>query len=131
MNSFNHYAYGAIGDWMYRVVAGIDTYESGPGYKKIKIKPHIGGGLTNVEANYQTDYGMVRSHWKLTGTELQFDVEIPANTTATIYIPAKDINAVKENNKSLATLNDIKITGKEKDYVVVELGSGKYSFTSQ
>jgi alpha-L-rhamnosidase len=131
MNSFNHYAYGAIGDWMYRVVAGIDTYESGAGYKKIKIKPHIGGGLTNVEANYQTDYGMVRSHWKLTGTELQFDVEIPANTTATIYIPAKDINAVKENNKSLATLNDIKITGNEKDYVVVELGSGKYSFTSQ
>jgi len=116
---------------MYRVVAGIDTYESGAGYKKIKIKPHIGGGLINVEANYQTDYGMIGSHWKSTGTELQFDVEIPANTTATIYIPAKDINAVKENNKSLATMNDIKITGNEKDYVVVELGSGKYSFTSQ
>ena len=48
MNSFNHYAYGAIGDWMYRVVAGLDTYEDAPGYKHIKIKPHIGGGLTNA-----------------------------------------------------------------------------------
>jgi alpha-L-rhamnosidase len=130
MNSFNHYAYGAIGDWMYRVAAGIDTYESAPGYKKIKIKPHIGGGLTDVAADYKTDYGMVSSHWKINGNEVKFDVEIPANTTATIYIPAKDANSVKENNKALALSNGIKLSGKEEGYVVVELGSGKYSFTS-
>jgi alpha-L-rhamnosidase len=130
MNSFNHYAYGAIGDWMYRVAAGIDTYESAPGYKKIKIKPHIGGGLTDVAADYKTDYGMVSSHWKINGNEVKFDVEIPANTTATIYIPAKDANSVKENNKALALSNGIKLSGKEEEYVIVELGSGKYSFTS-
>jgi alpha-L-rhamnosidase len=130
MNSFNHYAYGAIGDWMYRVAAGIDTYESAPGYKKIKIKPHIGGGLTDVAADYKTDYGMVSSHWKVNGNEVKFDVEIPANTTATIYIPAKDANSVKENNKALTSLNGIKLSGQEEGYVIVELGSGKYSFTS-
>lgn len=131
MNSFNHYAYGAIGDWMYRVIAGIDTYESAPGYKKIKIQPHLGNGLTEANADYQTNYGLVSSHWKMSDNkELKFDVEIPANTTATVYIPATDAASVKENNKTLTSVTDFKVSGKEKDYVVVELGSGKYSFTS-
>src|SRR5205085_1510675 len=65
MNSFNHYAYGAIGDWMYRVIAGIDTYENAPGYKKIKIRPVIGGGLTYANADLKTYYGTVSSHWKI------------------------------------------------------------------
>ena len=129
MNSFNHYAYGAIGDWMYRVVAGIDTYESAPGYKKIKIKPFIGGGLTDVAANYETDYGLVSSQWKLNGKQVRFSVEIPANTSATVYVPATDANAVKMDGKALAA-SGAKTTGKEKEYVIVELGSGKYEFTS-
>ena len=57
MNSFNHYSYGAIGDWMYRVAAGLDTYEDGPGYKHIKVMPHLGGGFTSVAADLQTYYG--------------------------------------------------------------------------
>ena len=130
MNSFNHYAYGAIGDWMYRVIAGIDTDKEVPGYKKIKIKPHIGGGLTDVAASYETDYGMVSSHWKVTSNGSRFDVEIPSNTTAVVYIPAKDADSIKENDKALSASNGMKLSGKEEGYVVVELGSGKYSFTS-
>ena len=129
MNSFNHYAYGAIGDWMYRVVAGIDTYESAPGYKKIKIRPHIGGGLTDVAARYETDYGPVSSHWKLDGKQVRFEVEIPANTTATVYIPASDAKAIRLDGKPLAA-NGIKPGARDKDFISVEIGSGKYTFVS-
>ena len=130
MNSFNHYAYGAIGDWMYRVVAGIDTDESTPGYKKIKIMPHIGGNLTEVKADYQSDYGPISSHWKTDEQRLQFNVEIPANTTAKIYIPAANAEAVTENNKPLSSVKEIRVIGKEGEYLVIETGSGKYSFTT-
>jgi alpha-L-rhamnosidase len=128
MNSFNHYAYGAIGDWMYRVVAGIDTDESAPGYKRIKIQPHVGGTFTHAEARLQTYYGTVSSGWKKQNNQWIWDVEIPANTTATLYIPAKTAESVKENNAALASAAGIKVQGNENGYVVVEAGSGKYQF---
>ena len=128
MNSFNHYAYGAIGDWMYRVVAGIDTYDSEPGYRRIKIKPHVGGGLSQASATLQTYYGPVSSAWKRESSQLIWEVEIPANTTAVLYIPSKSADAVKENNVALASANGIKLQPGEADYVVVEAGSGKYRF---
>ena len=130
MNSFNHYSYGAIGDWMYRVIAGIDTYDDAPGYKHVKIMPHLGGGLTYANADLKTYYGNISSNWKMDNGGLQFDVEVPANTKATIYIPASSIESIKENNIALAAVNDIKVVGKEANYVVVEVGSGKYHFNS-
>lgn len=128
MNSFNHYAYGAIGDWMYRVMAGIDTYESAPGYKEIKIMPHIGGDFTYANADYQTNYGLVSSHWKNENGQLQMNVEIPANTTARIFIPAKSGDAVTENNQPITSSKDFKVVGQQGDYVEVDAGSGKYNF---
>jgi len=127
MNSFNHYAYGAIGDWMYRKMVGLDTYEDGVGYKHIKIQPHIGGGFTNASASLKTYYGTTSSAWNINGNETAMDMEIPANTTATVYIPAANAEAVSESGKSLSA-NTIKTTGTENGYVVVELGSGKYHF---
>lgn len=85
MNSFNHYAYGAIGDWMYQNIAGIQS--AGPGYRKIVIKPVIGGKLTWAEGSYDCTYGKITSKWKITGDRLSMDVTIPANTTADIYVP--------------------------------------------
>jgi len=85
--SYNHYAYGAVGDWLYRVVAGIDT--DGPGYKKIIIHPHPGGGLTWVNASYKCSYGKIVSNWKVTGDKTYLDVQIPPKTTATIYLGEK------------------------------------------
>src|SRR5690242_15400964 len=79
MNSFNHYAYGAIGDWMYRVVAGIDTYEDEPGYKHSRIYPRPGGGLTEAGARLETGYGELSSHWKKEKDSLMLDVVIPPN----------------------------------------------------
>jgi alpha-L-rhamnosidase len=104
MNSFNHYAYGAIGDWMYRVVAGIDTKIDAPGYKGITIKPTVDPRLSSASAEYLTYYGKIKSAWKLEGGKVTLDVEIPANTRATIYVPGGE---------------------------AVEVGSGAYSFSSE
>ncbi len=128
MNSFNHYAYGAIGDWMYRVMAGLDTYEDGVGYKHIKIQPHIGGGFTYAAASLQTNYGKLSSAWKITAGKMVLDIEIPANTTATVYVPAKDAGTITENGMLLSSLKNITVTGVENGYVILQIGSGKFSF---
>jgi len=125
MNSFNHYSYGAIGDWMYRSICGIDTYADGPGYKHIRIMPHISDSLSYANADLKTYYGTVSSHWKVNSTKLQLDVEIPPNTKATIYIPAKSVESVTESDHALGTT-----ASKDGNYVVVEVGSGQYHFSS-
>jgi len=131
MNSYNHYAYGAIGDWMYRVITGIDTKTEAPGYKQIVIKPTIGGGLLNANADYETNYGKISSHWKLENNNLLMDVDIPANTMATIYIPVKgNNNVVLENGKPISGAPDIKPAAPETGYVVVNVGSGSYHFST-
>ena len=129
MNSFNHYAYGAIGDWMYRSISGLDTYESGPGYKEIKIMPQIGGKLTYANATLQTYYGTLSSNWKLQDNKLILDIEIPANTTATVFIPADSPNMIFEGDTSIDKSADIKIKGKEGNNVLLTIGSGKYHFS--
>jgi len=128
MNSYNHYAYGAIGDWMYRTVAGLDTYEDGVGYKHIRVKPLIGGDFTSVSASLKTYYGLAAVSWKLDGGNVLMDVDIPANTKATVYVPAKTAESVKEGGALLAGSKDIKVKGMEGDYVVLEIGSGNYHF---
>ncbi|HEY5967159.1 MAG TPA: family 78 glycoside hydrolase catalytic domain [Chitinophagaceae bacterium] len=128
MNSFNHYAYGAIGDWMYQVVAGLDTYDDGPGYKHIKIKPHIGGGLTNASASLQTYYGKAGSGWKIEGNKIIMDIEIPANTTATVFVPASNKEAITESGNAVSSSKDLQVTGTENGYVILKLNSGKYHF---
>jgi alpha-L-rhamnosidase len=102
MNSFNHYAYGAIGDWMYRVVAGLDTYDDAPGYKHIKIKPHVGGGLTNASVILETYYGRVISGWKIEGDKFVSVIEVPANTTATVFLPVSNADLITENGSPLS-----------------------------
>jgi alpha-L-rhamnosidase len=128
MNSYNHYAYGAIGDWMYRTIAGIDTKTEAPGYKEIVIKPTIGGNLENANADYETNYGKLSSHWKLENGMLLLDVEIPANTTATVYIPNGG-NIVAEDGKAIDLQPEIKMAKQETGYSVVNIGSGVYHFS--
>lgn len=91
MNSFNHYSYGAVGDWMYRVMAGIDTDTSGVGYKKIRIMPQPGAGISYVKAGLETYYGEVKVEWKILGGKFILDVEVPANTSAEVYVPKGDL----------------------------------------
>lgn len=87
MNSFNHYAYGAIGDWMYKNVAGINAVPTAPGYKEILIKPIPGGKLTSASGELNTSYGIVKSSWTLTDGLFKLDVTVPANAKATVVLP--------------------------------------------
>jgi alpha-L-rhamnosidase len=128
MNSFNHYAYGAIGDWMYRVVAGIDTDNETPGYKKIIIKPNVGGGLTNAKAELLSYYGTISSGWKQEGGQTTYEIEIPSNTTATIYLPASGADKISESDKPLGDQKEFKVNSSN-GLVAIEVGSGKYKFT--
>ena len=131
MNSFNHYAYGAIGDWMYRAMVGIDTYEDGVGYKHIKIMPHIGGGFKHAKASLETYYGIVSCGWQLEANNCLMEVTIPVNTSATVYIPCKDAATITENGLPINMGGLIKILENKDGYVKVELGSGHYQFVSK
>ncbi|MDF7823466.1 family 78 glycoside hydrolase catalytic domain [Pontiellaceae bacterium B12227] len=87
MNSFNHYAYGAIGQWMYERVAGLAPDPAHPGYKHFYVRPVVGGPLTSARAELETAYGTASSGWKKNGSKLELEVVVPPNTTATIEFP--------------------------------------------
>lgn len=129
MNSYNHYAYGAIGDWMYRKMVGLDTEEDGVGYKHIRVKPHIGGNFKNASASLKTYYGTIKAGWEVAGDKIVMDVEVPANTKATLYLPTEDAGAVTESGKPLSSIKEIKQLGSEDGYLKIEAGSGKYRFS--
>jgi len=96
MNSFNHYAYGAIGEWLYRVVAGLELDVQKPGYKHIVTQPHPGGEMTRAKAVHQSLYGQVVSGWEQKDGQLQVTIEIPANTTATVRLPQARLDRVRK-----------------------------------
>jgi alpha-L-rhamnosidase len=128
MNSFNHYAYGAIGEWMYRVMAGIEIDPAAPGYKHILIQPQPGGGFTYVKATHQTMYGKVSSAWTLKDGKFELAVEVPANTRATVRLPKAQLASVTEGGQVLAGGSVVSRARQDNDAVVVEIGSGQYRF---
>jgi alpha-L-rhamnosidase len=125
MNSFNHYAYGAIGKWLYQVVAGIGIDPEQPGYKHILIHPRPGGGLTHARATHESMYGTIVSGWEWSEESLTMEVTIPANTSATIHLPGAP-DAIEVNGTPLAVSG---LTHEKKDgETVVKTGSGTYGF---
>ena len=89
MNSFNHYAYGAIGSWLYEYVAGIQTSKEAPGYKNIVIQPYVDTSLSHAKFSYESVYGLISSEWKIRDKKFHFSVIVPSNTKATIIFPFK------------------------------------------
>jgi alpha-L-rhamnosidase len=125
MNSFNHYAYGAIGDWMYQVVAGIRI--GAPGYKRILICPQPDPRLNYAKATYESEYGEIESGWKFEDGGLKVNVTIPPNTTAEITLIKTTLANVKESGKPIT--QTFKNAKEEDGNVILEAGSGKYTFT--
>lgn len=111
MNSFNHYAYGAIGTWLYTKVAGINVDPEQPGYKHSEIRPQPGGGLTQATGTLQTQYGELRSSWALDGNTLILDVTIPPNTSATIHLPATNGQTITLDGKIVTGLTHTVVAG--------------------
>jgi alpha-L-rhamnosidase len=130
MNSFNHYAYGAIGDWMYRVVAGLEIDEAAPGYKHILIAPRPGGGLTRASTSVESMYGLTASGWEIADGKLTMKIEVPANSSATVRVPGAKLEDVSEGGKALAGRGDILKARQAGNAVELEVGSGKYVFLS-
>ncbi len=128
MNSFNHYAYGAIGEWLYRVTAGINLDPSEPGYKHVLIQPRPGPGFTSVDAGLDSMYGRIESHWDLTDSKFHLMVVIPVNTRATVRLPDAAIASVTESGKKLSEAEGIVSSRQEGGDAVIEVGSGNYSF---
>ncbi|NJP94886.1 family 78 glycoside hydrolase catalytic domain [Nonomuraea sp. FMUSA5-5] len=85
MTSFNHYALGAVADWMHRTVAGLAPAE--PGYRRIAVRPRPGGGLTSARATHLTPYGEAEVGWRVDGERLTVTVQVPQNTTAVVDLP--------------------------------------------
>ncbi len=129
MNSFNHYAYGSAGQWMFSTVAGIDT--DGPGFQRLKIHPQPGGGLTYAKASYDSIQGKIATDWRLEDDHFQLSVTIPANTTATVLIPAQNEKDVTEGGQPAAQAEGVKFLRMENGTALYEVGSGTYRFISK
>jgi alpha-L-rhamnosidase len=128
MNSFNHYAYGAIGDWMYQNLGGIQIDPAQPGYKHIVIRPQPGGGITQASTRYESLYGTIATEWELDENQLRLQVEIPANTTAMVYLPAKEASQASEGDLALPETKGIDQISEANGELQLSLGSGTYDF---
>lgn len=115
MNSFNHYAYGSIGAWLYSAAAGIEIDPVQPGYKHIILRPQPGGGLTHACGKLKTLYGELVSQWKLANDTFDWTIVVPPNTTATAHLPMNGARSV--------TMNGASVSG-----AVHEIDAGKYKF---
>ena len=127
MNSFNHYAYGAIGEWLYKTVAGIG--QDVPGYKRIRIEPTPGGGFTHARGLLLSIYGKIESSWHYVSDRFILTVEIPANTNATITLPDATEDEVMESGRMLSQADGILGVEQEGEMVRVQAGSGRYTFS--
>jgi len=128
LNSFNHYAYGAIGEWMYRVMAGLEIDPQHPGYKHFLVQPKPGGGFTNVKLTHQTMFGEITINWEIKAGHFILDLHIPANTSSTVTLPNAALKDVTENGQTLSDLGFYQDAKQQDHNVTMTLGSGRYQF---
>jgi len=129
MNSGNHVM--LVGDlviWLYENGAGIAPDPAQPGFKHILMRPQPVGDLRWAKATHVSPYGLIASSWKITDGEFQWNITVPANTTATVWLPANDVAAVTENDKPLSRTVGVKVLRVEAGAVVCEVASGSYEF---
>ncbi|MFN8094517.1 MAG: family 78 glycoside hydrolase catalytic domain [Vicinamibacteria bacterium] len=129
MNSFNHYAYGAIGEWMYRVVAGLEIDPAEPAYRHVLVQPQPGGGLTSAKATLATLYGETASGWSIADGKVTVFATVPPNAHGTVRLPAATLDAVTESGAAVAKAEGVAKAAQDGEDVVVDVGSGRYAFT--
>ncbi|MFM1913337.1 MAG: hypothetical protein RIR51_1175, partial [Bacteroidota bacterium] len=123
MTSFNHYAYGAIGDWIYRNIGGIDTEEfDGAGYKISKVKLYI-GTIKAAKTEYKTPYGIISTNWKVENGELKLSLLIPFNSESKVYLP----DGYKDFVLEVENINTKLKQDSSGEYII--LGSGNYQIS--
>ncbi len=137
MNSFSHYSFGAVSEWMFQSLAGIDT--EGPGFRRLVLRPGPSGSrgqgevapIDWVHAEYRSLHGPIRSHWKLNGQRFEWRGTIPPNTTATLYLPSAARRGIMEGGKNLRDSRGMRFLRMDGARAVLELGSGEYHFVSE
>ncbi|HEY8454577.1 MAG TPA: family 78 glycoside hydrolase catalytic domain [Actinopolymorphaceae bacterium] len=126
MTSFNHYAYGAVGEWMYQNIGGIAPAEFG--YSTVRIRPRVGGGITSARCVLETVHGTVSTHWRTEDDGFELDVVVPPNVTADVWLPTVGVETVTEGGRKLGDVEHVDVVTGAGDEVVVRTGSGSYSF---
>ncbi len=130
MNSFNHYAFGAVGEWLYATAAGIDADPDRPGYCHVILRPRPGGLLTHAAAALAGPYGRIESRWRLDDGRFEWNVAVPPNSVATAHVPAADGAEVMEGDGPAEAAEGVKFLRVEDGARVYALGSGRYRFRS-
>ncbi|UCD74481.1 MAG: glycoside hydrolase family 78 protein [Phycisphaerales bacterium] len=130
MNSFAHYAIGSVGEWMYRTILGINLDPEVPAYKRFIIRPRPGGGLTWARGHYDSIRGRIGCDWKLDGGRIMLNVTVPANTSATVYVPTVDPDSVREGGRPVREAHGVEYLGTEDGAAMFRVGSGDYRFTA-
>ncbi|MFC5653613.1 family 78 glycoside hydrolase catalytic domain [Paenibacillus solisilvae] len=129
MNSFNHYSLGSVGEWMFRYMAGIEADPAEPGFGHAVIRPRPGGSLSRVRAAYESLYGVISVEWNLSEQgELRLEIEVPANTAATVHVPGR--NVLADVNPGGNAGAGCTLLQESAEGCVFRAGSGKYAFTS-
>jgi alpha-L-rhamnosidase len=127
MNSFNHYSFGAVASWMYNYSLGIQRHPQKTGFKEFILQPTPDPGhhITSAKGYYDSMYGRISSEWSIKGGKLVYKATVPANSTATLYLPAGEISNVTESGKPVTSWKGVRT---ENDHVVIPLGPGTYLF---
>jgi alpha-L-rhamnosidase len=131
MNSGNHVM--LLGDlivWFYEDLAGIKSDSAQAGFKKIIMKPVPVGDLKFVKASYHSVHGMIKSEWKKDADHFSWDISIPANTTAVVYVPARSAEDVEDGSGRATGAEGVRFLRMEDGRAVFEVGSGNYHFVS-
>lgn len=129
MNSFNHYALGSVGEWLYRGVAGLDQAPDSVGYRDLLIRPRP-GTLTAARASYESVRGLVSAGWTTVDGVLRLDVTVPPGATATVHVPTADPGGVRERGLPVREAAGIRVVGTERHTLVCRLTSGDFHFTA-
>jgi alpha-L-rhamnosidase len=129
MNSFNHYSLGSCGEYLFGHIGGIRP--ASPGYKTVLIDPVIQEGLNWAKTHYNSVRGRIATSWKREGKRLALEVVIPANTTATICVPAVAVESITESGKPVAKVDGVKFLRLEEGKAMFEVGAGTYTFASE
>jgi alpha-L-rhamnosidase len=131
MNSRNHLAYGVIGEWFFRDLAGIEPDDKMPGFRHSFITVQSVGNLQWVASRLETVYGFISVQWEKKEQTLNIKLEIPPNTTSQVSLPARSVTAIQENGNPLSKISSLKNLKTRNGAVTFELGSGKYEFIIQ
>lgn len=126
--SNNHLMLGHLMEWLYGGLAGIRPANDAVAFNKIDIRPEPVGDVTSAKASHLSPYGLIANEWRKTGTRFELTVTIPANTTATIYLPATTSSTITESGQSLNQHKEVTALGFDKDKARIQVGSGTYHF---